>query len=174
MAAVCVLLALAPFAIWTWRNWRVFHVVEPLAPRLANDPGERTNPGWERWVKSWCLDFISTYEIYWNVPGDKLEVSAAAQPRLRLAGRSMRRRRRSRTTTTATAWNSHRKSTRALRGWPRSASPRIRCATMCGCRWAAWPTWVCARASRICPSISTGGSTRIITGRRNSAGPTRG
>ncbi len=76
MAAVCVLLALAPFAIWTWRNWRVFHVVEPLAPRLANDPGERTNPGWERWVKSWCLDFNSTYEIYWNVPGDKLEVSA--------------------------------------------------------------------------------------------------
>ena len=76
MGAVCVLLALAPFAVWTWRNWRIFHVVEPLAPRLANDPGERTNPGWERWVKSWCLDFNSTYEIYWNVPGDKLEVSA--------------------------------------------------------------------------------------------------
>jgi hypothetical protein len=75
MAVVCVLLALAPFAVWTVRNWRVFHVIEPLAPRLANDPGETTNPGWERWVKSWCLDFISTYEIYWNVPGDQLEVS---------------------------------------------------------------------------------------------------
>jgi len=75
MAVVCVLLALAPFAVWTVRNWRVFHVIEPLAPRLATDPGERTNPGWERWVKSWCLDFISTYEIYWNVPGDKLDVS---------------------------------------------------------------------------------------------------
>ena len=76
MAVVCALLALMPFAIWTWRNWRVFHVVEPLAPRLANDPGERTNPGWQRWVKSWCLDFNSTYNIYWNVPGDKLDVSA--------------------------------------------------------------------------------------------------
>ena len=75
MAVVCVLLALAPFAVWTARNWRVFHVIEPLAPRLATDPGERTNPGWERWVKSWCLDFISTYEIYWNVPGDTLDVS---------------------------------------------------------------------------------------------------
>jgi hypothetical protein len=75
MAVVCVLLALTPFAVWTARNWRVFHVIEPLAPRLATDPGERTNPGWERWVKSWCLDFISTYEIYWNVPGDKLDVS---------------------------------------------------------------------------------------------------
>ncbi len=75
MGAVCVLLALAPFAIWTARNWCVFHVFEPLAPRLATDPGESSNPGWERWVKSWCLDFISTYEIYWNVPGDKLDVS---------------------------------------------------------------------------------------------------
>jgi hypothetical protein len=75
MAAVCVLLALAPFAVWTARNWSVFHVFEPLAPRLATDPGERSNPGWERWVKSWCLDFISTYEVYWNVPGDKLNVS---------------------------------------------------------------------------------------------------
>ncbi len=75
MACVCVLLALAPFAVWAVRNWTVFHVFEPLAPRLATDPGESENPGWERWVKSWCLDFISTYEIYWNVPGDKLDVT---------------------------------------------------------------------------------------------------
>jgi hypothetical protein len=75
MTMVCVLLALAPFAVWTMRNWSVFHVFEPLAPRLATDPGESSNPGWERWVKSWCLDFISTYEIYWNVPGDKLDVN---------------------------------------------------------------------------------------------------
>ncbi len=75
MALACVLLAMAPFAVWTARNWRVFQVFEPLAPRLATDPGESPNPGWERWVKSWCLDFVSTYEIYWNVPGDKLDVS---------------------------------------------------------------------------------------------------
>jgi Dolichyl-phosphate-mannose-protein mannosyltransferase len=73
MAVVCVLLALAPFGAWAARNWRVFHVFQPLAPRLANDPGEATYPGWEHWVKSWCLDFVSTYEIYWNVPGDKLD-----------------------------------------------------------------------------------------------------
>ena len=76
MAAVCVLLALAPFGVWAARNWSAFHVFEPLAPRLANDPGESSNPGWERWVKSWCLDFVSTYQIYWNVPGDKLDVTA--------------------------------------------------------------------------------------------------
>ncbi|MGD0097772.1 MAG: hypothetical protein ABSB60_14875 [Terracidiphilus sp.] len=75
MAAVCILLVLVPFAAWSWRNWQVFHVVEPLAPRLANNPGERPNLGWERWVKSWCLDYVSTYEIYWNVPDDTLDVS---------------------------------------------------------------------------------------------------
>ena len=75
MAVLCTLLALAPFAAWAWRNWRVFHVIEPLAPRLAVDPGEASNPGWERWVKTWCLDFVSTYEIYWNVPDDRLDTS---------------------------------------------------------------------------------------------------
>jgi hypothetical protein len=75
MTVVCVLLALAPFAAWTARNWRAFHVFEPLAPRLANDPGEKPTLGWEHWVKSWCLDFVSTYDIYWRVPGDDLDLS---------------------------------------------------------------------------------------------------
>jgi hypothetical protein len=75
MGAVCVLLALLPFGIWTVRNWRVFHVFEPLAPRYATDPGEPINPGWQRWMKTWCLDFVSTYDIYWNVPGNPLDLS---------------------------------------------------------------------------------------------------
>jgi len=75
MAVVCVVLALAPFAVWTARNWRVFHVFQPLAPRLANNPDERPNLGLEHWVRSWCLDFASTYQIYWRVPGDELDVS---------------------------------------------------------------------------------------------------
>ncbi len=75
MTAACALLAMAPFAAWTARNWRVFHVFEPLAPRTATDPGEVATPGWERWVKTWCLDFVSTDEIYWNVPDGKLELS---------------------------------------------------------------------------------------------------
>jgi hypothetical protein len=74
MGVVCALLALAPFAVWTWRNWTVFHVFEPLAPRLATDPGEDPHGGWERWVKTWCLDFVSTYDIYWNVPDGQLDV----------------------------------------------------------------------------------------------------
>jgi Dolichyl-phosphate-mannose-protein mannosyltransferase len=75
MILVCVLLALTPFAAWTWRNWRTFQVFEPLAPRYATDPGEDIHSGWESWVKTWCLDFVSTYAIYWNVPDDKLDVA---------------------------------------------------------------------------------------------------
>lgn len=75
LAVVCILIAAAPFAAWTWRNWRVFHVFQPLAPRLAIDPGEPATAGWESWVKSWCLDWVSTYQIYWNVPGDRLDIA---------------------------------------------------------------------------------------------------
>ncbi|HEU5457474.1 MAG TPA: hypothetical protein VFU68_02530, partial [Terracidiphilus sp.] len=74
MISACVLLALAPFAAWTWRNWQAFHVFQPLAPESATDPGNPTFPGWDRWVKTWALDFDSTYSVYWNVPDDRLEL----------------------------------------------------------------------------------------------------
>jgi hypothetical protein len=76
LVLVCLLVALAPFAAWTWRNWRVFRVIQPLAPRYATDPGENTWPGFQRWVKTWSLDFISTYQIYWSVPDGPIEITA--------------------------------------------------------------------------------------------------
>ncbi len=75
MAAVCAVLAVLPFAVWTARNWKVFEVVQPLAPKSATDPGDPTTPGWDRWVKTWALDFYSTYTVVWNVPGDELDAS---------------------------------------------------------------------------------------------------
>jgi hypothetical protein len=54
------------------RNWEVFHVFEPLAPRYANDPGELPHIGWQHWVKTWCLDFTCTSEVYWNAPDGPL------------------------------------------------------------------------------------------------------
>jgi hypothetical protein len=75
MALVCLLLALAPFTAWTFRNWHVFHLFQPLAPRYANDPGQETYPGWQRWVKTWSLDFVSTYDVYWEVPGAPLDLA---------------------------------------------------------------------------------------------------
>jgi hypothetical protein len=75
IAVVCALLAVAPFVAWTARNWSVFHVIQPLAPRSATDPGDPLTPGWDRWLKTWCLDFVSTYNVAWNVPGDVLDVN---------------------------------------------------------------------------------------------------
>lgn len=74
IAVACLALALTPFAVWTYRNWRVFHVIEPLAPRYATDPGEDTFPGFQRWMKTWCLDFVSTYYVYWHVAGEPIDI----------------------------------------------------------------------------------------------------
>jgi 4-amino-4-deoxy-L-arabinose transferase-like glycosyltransferase len=63
LAAVCVVLPLAPWAV---RNWRTFHVVLPLAPRYATDPGETVPLGFQRWYRTWAIDFASTEEVYWN------------------------------------------------------------------------------------------------------------
>jgi hypothetical protein len=74
IALICGLLSLLPFAAWTLRNWHTFHVFQPLAPRSATDPGEPKASGFQRWTKTWLADFASTYEIYWNVPGDDIDI----------------------------------------------------------------------------------------------------
>jgi hypothetical protein len=68
------LLSVVPFVFWTARNLRTFHVFEPLAPRYATDPGEFTAPGFQRWMKTWIVDFASTSDIYWNAETDPMEV----------------------------------------------------------------------------------------------------
>lgn len=68
------LLSVLPFLFWTARNLHTMHVFEPLAPRYATDPGEFTAPGFQRWIKTWIADFASTYEIYWNVGSDPIDV----------------------------------------------------------------------------------------------------
>src|SRR5215469_2911783 len=70
-AAVCVVLPLVP---WTVRNWRTFHVVQPLAPRFATDPGEFVPVGFQRWFRTWAIDFASTENVYWNYNGASIEV----------------------------------------------------------------------------------------------------
>ena len=68
------LLSTLPFIPWTIRNWRTFHVIQPLAPRYATDPGEDTDPGFNRWTKTVCVDFTCTWEIYWNVNSDVIDI----------------------------------------------------------------------------------------------------
>jgi hypothetical protein len=74
VALLCGLVAVLPFGIWTVRNWHTLHVFQPLAPRSATDPGEPQALGFQRWTKTWIADFASTYEIYWNVPGDDIDI----------------------------------------------------------------------------------------------------
>jgi hypothetical protein len=69
------LLSVIPFVFWTARNFRTFHIFEPLAPRYATDPGEFTAPGFQRWMKTWIVDFASTSDIYWNAESDPMEVN---------------------------------------------------------------------------------------------------
>jgi len=66
--------ALAPLVPWTIRNLRTLHHFQPLAPRYANETEELAPRGFNRWVKTWMADYASVEEIYWNVPGDKIEV----------------------------------------------------------------------------------------------------
>jgi hypothetical protein len=71
VAALCVVLPLAPWAV---RNWRTFHVIQPLAPRNATDPGEDVPVGFQRWYRTWAIDFASTEEVYWNYDGTAVEI----------------------------------------------------------------------------------------------------
>lgn len=70
---VCLVVA-APLFGWGVRNWRVFHVIQPLAPRTATDPGELVNPGFQRWYRTWAVDFKSTSDVYWNYDGSPLSL----------------------------------------------------------------------------------------------------
>jgi hypothetical protein len=65
--------ALAPLVPWTIRNLHTLQHFQPLAPRYANDTDELVPRGFNRWVKTWIVDYVSVEEIYWNVPGDKID-----------------------------------------------------------------------------------------------------
>jgi hypothetical protein len=71
-AALLVVLPLVP---WTARNWRTFHVVQPLAPRSAADPGEPVPEGFYRWYRTWAIEFASTEDVYWNYDGASIEIA---------------------------------------------------------------------------------------------------
>jgi Dolichyl-phosphate-mannose-protein mannosyltransferase len=54
-------LVLAP---WTIRNWRVFHLFQPLAPMYAEMPDEFVPRGYIRWLKTW-LDNQQYIDPFW-------------------------------------------------------------------------------------------------------------
>jgi 4-amino-4-deoxy-L-arabinose transferase-like glycosyltransferase len=70
---IIVVIALAPLAPWTIRNFRTLHHFQPLAPRYANETDELLPRGFNRWIKTWIADYASVEEIYWSVPGDRID-----------------------------------------------------------------------------------------------------
>jgi 4-amino-4-deoxy-L-arabinose transferase-like glycosyltransferase len=73
-AVVICAVVLAAFIPWTVRNWRTFHVFQPVAPRYANAPNEFVPRGFQRWVKTWMADYVSVAEIYWAQDERPLEI----------------------------------------------------------------------------------------------------
>ena len=69
--AVCI----APLAPWAVRNWRDFHKFQPLAPRYASDPEEFVPTGFDKWMRTWAVDYTATEDVYWQVPDDDVDLS---------------------------------------------------------------------------------------------------
>ena len=72
-ATAVFIFALVPLAPWTIRNFRTLHHFQPLAPRYATDSDEVVPRGFNRWARTWIADYASVEEIYWNVPGDRID-----------------------------------------------------------------------------------------------------
>ncbi len=74
MAPVVAVLAIfmLPLLVWGVRNWRVFHVVQPLSPKYANDPGDEVALGFMRWYRTWGIDYKNTVQVYWPYDGSTI------------------------------------------------------------------------------------------------------
>jgi hypothetical protein len=74
--ALVLVISIAPLVPWTMRNWYDFHRFMPLVPQSASDPDEFVPDGLDRWVKTWSVDYVSTEEVYWQIPGDKVDINS--------------------------------------------------------------------------------------------------
>ncbi len=73
-ATAAGLLLLLPLLAWGARNWSVFHVLQPLAPRYAQDPDEQPPVGFYRWYRSWAIEYKSNLDIYWRYDDDPIHM----------------------------------------------------------------------------------------------------
>jgi len=74
-AVLASLLMVLPLSLWAARNWQVFHVVQPLSPKYANDPGEEVPHGFMRWYRTWAIGFPATVKVYWQYDGDVISMN---------------------------------------------------------------------------------------------------
>jgi len=70
---ILIVVSLASLVPWTLRNLHTLHEFQPLAPRYANEENTFVPAGFNRWMKTWIVDYASVEDIYWAVPGNTVE-----------------------------------------------------------------------------------------------------
>jgi 4-amino-4-deoxy-L-arabinose transferase-like glycosyltransferase len=70
---IVALVSLATLVPWTVRNLHAFHEFQPLAPRYANQENTFVPLGFNRWMRTWIVDYTSVEDIYWAVPGNTVD-----------------------------------------------------------------------------------------------------
>jgi len=70
---IVIFVSLASLVPWTFRNLHTLREFQPLAPRYANEENAFVPTGFNRWVKTWIVDYASVEEIYWAVPGHTMD-----------------------------------------------------------------------------------------------------
>ena len=59
---------------WTIRNWRVFHVFQPLAPAHAEMPGEFVPHGYLLWLRTWVDDERYVAPFLWGLDSEPIDI----------------------------------------------------------------------------------------------------
>lgn len=72
---VLTVVSLAPLVPWTIRNWKAWHVFQPLVTMAASDPDEFVPKGWNRWVTTWTVDYATTEDLTFHVSSEEIDMA---------------------------------------------------------------------------------------------------
>jgi hypothetical protein len=59
---------------WTVRNWRTFHLLQPLSPAHGEMPGEFVPRGYYAWVRSWVDDGRYVETVLWTLDDKPIDL----------------------------------------------------------------------------------------------------
>jgi len=59
---------------WTVRNWRQFHLFQPLAPTHGEMPGEFVPRGYQAWLRTWIDDRKYIEPMLWSLDESEIDI----------------------------------------------------------------------------------------------------
>jgi 4-amino-4-deoxy-L-arabinose transferase-like glycosyltransferase len=74
--ALAFIILLVP---WTLRNYRVFHVFQPLTPAHAEAPGEFAARGYRSWLRTWLDDGRYVGPLVWSLDESPINLESIPQ-----------------------------------------------------------------------------------------------